>query len=105
MRMRPSSRFGAELPALLEHKAGGDYRLAADPCTAMVAGTSAEARYRASKAPRWLACAADDPLVALTQLRAIDHAAIALGNTGPNAHVKDPARLAAAVPFLQTMTT
>jgi pimeloyl-ACP methyl ester carboxylesterase len=83
---------------------GNGYRLAADPRTAMVAGTSAEASYRASKVPRWLACGANDSLVTLAQLRAIDPAAIALGETGHNTHVQDPGELAAAVPFLQAIT-
>jgi pimeloyl-ACP methyl ester carboxylesterase len=81
------------------------YRLAADPRTVMVTGTSAEASYRASKVPRWLAAAVNDPLVTLTQLRAIEPATIDLGEAGHNAHVTDPGRVAAAVPFLQALKT
>jgi pimeloyl-ACP methyl ester carboxylesterase len=76
------------------------FRLAADPRTAMVAGTSAAARYRDSTARCWLACGASDALVTLDQLRAIDSAAIDLGEAGHNVHVEQPARLVVAIPFL-----
>lgn len=86
------------------------WRLAADPRAAMVvgaAGTSAAevgafaaATWQASSVPRRLACGSRDALVTLDQIRALDPAAIMLGDTGHNVHVEDPGLLFAAVPFL-----
>jgi pimeloyl-ACP methyl ester carboxylesterase len=76
------------------------YRLAADPRTVMVAGTSLEPVFRGSKADSRLACGSRDPLVTLAQLRAIDPSALDLGPHGHNIHVEKPDQLFRAVAFL-----
>ncbi len=91
---------------------GDGWRLAADPRAAMIVGASAApyngdvsafamATWRASTAPRRLACGSRDALVTLDEIRTLDPDAIALGDVGHNAHVEDPARLLAAIPFLE----
>jgi pimeloyl-ACP methyl ester carboxylesterase len=89
---------------------GGGWRLAADPRAGLVVGAStvhgeapgayAAAVWRAATAPRRLACGRRDAMVTLDELRAIDPDAIALGDTGHNAHVEDPALLFRSVAFL-----
>jgi pimeloyl-ACP methyl ester carboxylesterase len=79
------------------------YRLAADPRTVMVAGTSLQKTFARSKAERWLACGRRDLLVDIAQLRRIDPNAIELGDNGHNVHVEDPERLLNAVPFLSAL--
>jgi pimeloyl-ACP methyl ester carboxylesterase len=76
------------------------YRLAADPRTVMVAGTSLRPIFRESKADSRLACGSRDPLVTLAQLRAIDASALDLGPHGHNIHVEKPDQLFRAVAFL-----
>jgi len=78
------------------------YRLAADPRTTMVAGTSLQQAFDASRAAKQLACGEKDALVTFAQLRAIDPAAISLGPYGHNIHVENPDRLVDSVPFLAT---
>jgi pimeloyl-ACP methyl ester carboxylesterase len=77
------------------------YRLAADPRTVLVAGASAAAAWRASTAPRRLACGSRDALVTLDETRTLDPDAIALGDAGHNVHVEAPGTLFDAVPFLR----
>jgi pimeloyl-ACP methyl ester carboxylesterase len=90
---------------------GGGWRLAADPRAGLVVGASttrdgvdpssyAAAVWRASTAPRRLACGRRDAMVTLDEMRALDPDAIALGDTGHNAHVEDPALLFRSVAFL-----
>jgi pimeloyl-ACP methyl ester carboxylesterase len=78
------------------------YRLAADPRTTMVAGTSLQKAFDTSKADKQLACGEKDALVTVAQLRAIDPTAIDLGPYGHNIHVENPDRLIDSVPFLAT---
>jgi pimeloyl-ACP methyl ester carboxylesterase len=90
----------------------GGWRLAADPRAGLVVGAStaphggdasahAAAVWRASTAPRRLACGQRDGMVTLDELRALDPDAIPLGDTGHNAHVEDPGLVFRAVTFLQ----
>jgi pimeloyl-ACP methyl ester carboxylesterase len=90
---------------------GGGWRLAADPRAGLVVGAStaphsgdagayAAAVWRASTAPRRLACGRRDAMVTLDETRALDPDAIVLGDTGHNAHVEDPGLLFRAVTFL-----
>jgi pimeloyl-ACP methyl ester carboxylesterase len=90
---------------------GDSWRLAADPRTGLVVSASAAPRsgdvgafaaaaWRASTAPRRLACGSRDALVTLDELRALDPDAIALGDVGHNVHVEDPGVPFGAVPFL-----
>jgi pimeloyl-ACP methyl ester carboxylesterase len=78
----------------------GEYRLAADPRTVMVAGTSLKSAFEESKAERWLACGDRDPMVRIEELRAVDPRAIELGDNAHNVHVQDPDRLLRSIPFL-----
>jgi pimeloyl-ACP methyl ester carboxylesterase len=91
---------------------GDGWRLAADPRTCLMVNASAAphsgdvgafaaATWRASTAPRRLACGSRDALVTLDELRALDPDAIALGDVGHNVHVEDPGALFEAVPFLR----
>ncbi|MDB5601223.1 MAG: alpha/beta hydrolase [Xanthobacteraceae bacterium] len=84
---------------ILRDEAG--YRLAADPRTAMVAGTSLAETFHNSKVQKRLACGNLDPLVTIEQLRAIDPAAIDLGPYGHNIQVENPEQLVEAAPFLR----
>jgi pimeloyl-ACP methyl ester carboxylesterase len=78
------------------------YRLSADPRTVLVVGNALLADvFRACKAEKRLACGANDPLVELRQLRAIDAEAEYLGPFGHNVHVESPRRLLEHVPFLR----
>jgi pimeloyl-ACP methyl ester carboxylesterase len=90
---------------------GDGWRLAADPRAGLVVRAStapdaadpsvyAAAVWRASTAPRTLACGRRDAMVTLDEMRALDPDAIALGDTGHNAHVEDPALLFRSVAFL-----
>jgi pimeloyl-ACP methyl ester carboxylesterase len=90
---------------------GDGWRLAADPRAGLVvgastaphagdAGTYAAAVWRASTAPRRLACGRRDAMVTLDEMRALDPDAMALGDTGHNVHVEDPGLLFRAVTFL-----
>lgn len=76
------------------------YRLTADPRTTMVAGTSLQRAFQASKADKQLACGGKDALVTVAQLRAIDPSAIDLGPYRHNVHVENPDRLIGSIPFL-----
>lgn len=83
-------------------KVESGYRLAADPRTTMVAGTSLRQAFQASKVDKQLACGEKDALVTVAQLLAIDPLAINLGPYGHNIHVEDPGRLINSIPFLTT---
>jgi pimeloyl-ACP methyl ester carboxylesterase len=81
---------------------GSDYRLSADPKTVGVVGTSVREVFEACRAPKWLACGQDDPMVGIEELRKIDPSAVLLGKNGHNIHVQDPQLLRDSIPFLAT---
>lgn len=73
----------------------GQWRLAADNRTALVAGADTAEVYRLARkhADVVLAAGAEDWMVPADEMRALSANAIVLANLGHNAHVEDPARI------------
>jgi pimeloyl-ACP methyl ester carboxylesterase len=75
----------------------GRYRLAADNATVRVVGPAVADMVAAARAPVRLCCGANDPMVSLAELRALEPQALAIDGCGHNPHVEAPEKLAAIV--------
>ncbi len=75
----------------------GRYRLASDPAINALAGPEVAEFYRAARAPVRLAAGAEDPMVSLEDMRALDPDAVCVEGAGHNLHLEKPDALWALV--------
>ena len=68
----------------------GQYRLASDPAVNAVAGPEVAEFFQAARAPVSLAAGADDPMVSLEDMKALDPDAVCVDGAGHNLHLEKP---------------
>jgi len=76
---------------------GHRFRLAADPATVRAGGPPVAAMVASAQAPVRLFCGANDPMVAVEELKLLDPDAFAMEGCGHSPHVEAPDKLAAVI--------